>query len=176
MNKYISGIKSSLFPLYQRGRSSRQDDGFTVIEIIVAFSIIIIAVALGYQGLNAFNETTAVTSGTEEALAILDDARNRVVSARNKSQFGVHLAGDRLILFPGAVYNSSDPANEIHLLSPRIEIAAIALAGGSVDIVFQRSTGQTAQYGTFLIRSRKNTTIFRTIAVLRSGLAMVREQ
>ncbi len=141
--------------------------------MVVAFSIILIGLVLGYQGLNAFNETTAVTSGVEEALAILDDARNRTVSARNKSQFGAHLEQDRMILFPGITYDSANPANEIHILSPRIEIVSITLAGGGPDIVFARSTGQTAQYGSFIIRSRKSPSILRTLNILRSGLAMV---
>ena len=144
--------------------------GFTFIEILIvlviitAISSIIAASLLSYTAHQALLGTTGIIIGE------LQDARSRTLSSQGGFQYGVHFQNDQTVLFKGATYNSADSTNEVTAFDSRMQIETISLSGGSVDVVFDRLTGETASPGTVKVSVRSDPTVYKTITIQKTGL------
>jgi len=156
-----------------RVRINRLLTGFTLIEIVIGIGIIFLVGFSVTSIFSSFRETSQINSDTDVIVVVVHDARARTLESEGPAQFGVHFEDDRIILYKGAVYSASDPNNETTLLHARIELSDISLQGGGQDALFGFLTGETNEFGTLILRSRKNTALTRTITILESGLVFV---
>ena len=144
--------------------------GLSLLEIIIVIGILALLAALGTGSLLQFSKTTDLNSSVEGSVSLLLEARSKTLSSQEESQYGVHFESDKIVLFKGAAYSSSDPLNEETVLPLPIETASISLNGGGSDVIFKRLTGETDQYGTVTFRLKSDTSRTRILIILATGV------
>lgn len=125
---------------------------FTLIEIIIVVAILAISITL----VTAWTLRTLSTAGlqaTYEALSgTMRKSQSAALSSISGSDHGIRFSTTTYTTFVGSTYDGSDPdTRETFTLSPRIEFTGISLNGATNDLVFQKGSGETAQYGTITI-------------------------
>ncbi len=136
--------------------------------IIVAVSIILFAIIV--SAFSGFNKNQSLNSTSSEVVSVLNEARALTLASLDNKAYGVHFQSDKVILFKGSVFSSSDPDNKITTISSKISISNISLNGGGDDIIFQRLTGKTDQDGTITLSLVSDPSKSKTITVLVSGI------
>lgn len=145
--------------------------GFTVIEFLIALSILAILAAIVFTSMSRFRNSKALQVVAEDILSLLDEGRADTLSAKDSYAYGAHFESSAIVLFRGPAYSSFDSSNKIVDIDGAVEISNISLAGGGQDILFQRLTGKTSQNGTVTIRLKEDTSKIKTIAIEASGVA-----
>ncbi len=92
------------------------------------------------------------------------------LASKNANQFGVHLESSQVTLFEGNTFVPGNSSNVVNLLNKRVNINSINLAGGGVDVIFQRLTGETVQSGTVTMALVASTTRTKTVTIYGTGL------
>lgn len=144
--------------------------GFTLLEIVIVVAVLTIIGAIVAYGFYSFFRTSEMKTAVDVVHAELRDARAKTIAARGDSRYGVHFESDRVTVFAGTVYSVSDPANEIEVLPPGISIVTIALNGGGADVIFDRLSGNTAQYGSVTLAHRSHDIADKIISVSAAGM------
>jgi prepilin-type N-terminal cleavage/methylation domain-containing protein len=150
-----------------------KNKGISLIEILIAVSIIAIISAIAVPNLSKFHNQQALQNTTEDVVSLLNEARNNTISSKNSNTYGVHLETDRAILFTGTTFNSNDSSNVPVIFDTATIIPAtggISLNGGGSDIVFNRITGDTANYGTIIIELISDNTQQKIINISKIGI------
>lgn len=155
-----------------RGSSSRA--GFSLLEVVVAVSMIMLLVYIILPPLRGFWQHRMIDAQTENVLTLISQARLDTISSKDDDAFGIHLESDRVTYYIGPAYDAATTSTTTVFLHPSVEIASIALQGGGSDILFKKWTGATDQYGSFILRL-KNTPgeTPATISVLGTGIFSV---
>lgn len=155
--------------MYTLRHSSR--DGFTLIELLISIAVISIISTSIFLGYGAVSRNAELKTTTFKVVDVLNLARTRTLASLGASNYGVHFEQTQYALFKGSTYSALDPNTIFYVLPSSVEIDAIALAGGAVDVVFERLTGKTAQAGTVRVQLVTDPTKFRTISIIGSGRA-----
>lgn len=148
----------------------RNTQGFTFLELIISIGVLVLLVSLGLASLFQSRNVREMTATGHNVLSVVRQAQAHTIAAKENSQWGVRLEADRFILFRGATYAGS-PFTQIHPLPAYLEIANITLAGGGVEIVFNRLDGRTNQAGSFEVRAKASLSTTFPIAVDSAGQA-----
>ncbi len=125
-------------------------NGLTVIESLLAISIIVILGGIGFASLIASRNIRDLTTSSQNTLSILRLAQSRTLAGENDSSWGVRLESNQITLFQGDTFAGS-PLIRVYPLPNSIQITNIVLNGGGSDVIFKRVTGQTDQAGAFLL-------------------------
>ena len=75
------------------------------------------------------------------------------LSSKDFSQYGVHFEEQKVVLFKGAIFTEPNSNNKEVKISSPVEIYNISLNGGGSNVVFQKLTGKTNEYGTISFQS-----------------------
>src|SRR3989338_11038724 len=147
--------------------------GFSLVEIIVAMAIGAVLVAAIVVSFSSFWNSKTVEITADQILSVINEARVKTVSSEDYSRFGVHFEASRAVLFKGDVFAEPNSSNIETLLSPLVEISDISLNGGGADIVFQKLTGKTGNYGSLRVRLKSDNNKYKTISVKATGIANI---
>ncbi len=142
--------------------------GFSLLEIVIVLTILTIISFIVVTVFSSFNSAQGLEKDTQSIMAYLDEAKSKTLSSRDASQHGVHFASTTVTLFRGSVYNPADAENRIFNLNSTVVIRGTALTGGGSDVVFNRLTGETSQYGTITVFSNRASTT-RTVTIYKTG-------
>lgn len=142
--------------------------GFSLIEVLIAVFLLGAIAVLSVGIFRTVTRHTALREAANLTIETIRTARERTLAAVNDQQHGVHLDTNAITLFEGPTYVQGAASNEVKTLPPGIDVATIAIAGGS-DILFDRVTGTTANTGTFLVRLADETGTAETVQVHASG-------
>ena len=146
-----------------------QHRGFTFIELLTALSIFMVLAVMSVGVYFAFRPQNVLESDARRVESVLRLARTRTLSSLNSSNFGVHMEATQAVLFEGSSYDSGDPGNKAFALASVNEIYDITLAGGGDDVVFDKLTGTTQQWGTVALRAKADPTQTRTVYIQSIG-------
>lgn len=144
--------------------------GFSLVETLVVLAvaslvtIIVVSVFSNTASRETLNKQKAI------AVSLLETARGSTLSAKNASVYGVHFESAKAVLFAGQTYNAADPSNTVEMFSPSTRISQISLAGGGSEVIFNRLTGETQQFGTIQISLVASSTQTKTITVFQTGI------
>ena len=149
-------------------KSSR---GFSVAELVVVLAVIVFIAALSATSFVNLNKTQAADKAAILAISVLDEARSLTLASKGASQYGVHFEDSKIVLFTGTTYSSSDSTNQINSLNSLVVTSAISLSGGGSEVIFDRLSGTTAQYGSVTFSVKSDTTITKTVTIYSTGAA-----
>ena len=133
--------------------SRKHKKGFTVLEVLIVIAIVGILTVIVVTGFQKFNRVESVNRDTETVLETLRSARDQTVASKNELQYGVHFGTQSITLFSGTSYSSGAAGNQVYPLHSGDTILSTVITGGGSNVIFQRLTGQTADYGTVTISS-----------------------
>ena len=142
-----------------------------MLEVVVVISIGAILATMAFSSLRTFWRSRTVDVGVENVLSIFSRARLDTISSRDGNAYGVHLEGDRLILYVGPTYDAATTTKVTMLMDPALRIKYVSLLGGGTDVLFKKWTGGTDQYGTFVLDFASGTTSPATITVSGTGIS-----
>lgn len=148
----------------------KTDSGFTAIEILVAIAIVVLLSVITFTSFSNLNRKEILDKESLKILSVIQDARSLTLSSKNSSQYGVYFEEDRIISFAGSTYNSSNPNNLETTLSSRVSITSIALNGVVSEVVFERLSGKTSQFGTVTLSLVSDSSLTKTIRIFETGL------
>jgi Tfp pilus assembly protein FimT len=124
---------------------------FTLPEILIVTAISLFFVVGAMAVYQNFNKTRALDVGAQNILSLLKTARSKTLASDEASVYGVHFEATRVVLFKGSVFTEPQDGNKEYSLPRTITISNINLNGGGSDVIFERLTGETGQFGTTTI-------------------------
>jgi len=143
--------------------------GVTFIEVLFVCAILGVLVAIAVPSFLYFYQYSDINNSTEKIIGILRESYNKTLASQNQSSYGVHFESQKYVLFKGTTYNSSSSDNQNYQLPTDVEIYDIGLVGGGSEVVFDRLTGETEQYGKVSLRLKSNPAKEETIYIKQSG-------
>lgn len=157
----------------------KKNKGFSLIEILVVMAIVaLLASGIAIWFLNYYRQAE-LDSSVKIITDILRDAQARSVSGKDFKSWGVYLddVNNKIVLFrdDGGGYAAATVKEE-NQLSSYVLISDITLNGGGKEIIFNKVSGGTLQYGTanedgiaVKIQDANNTGNFVNIIINSSG-------
>ena len=143
--------------------------GVTLIEILVAISIISLISGLILAPFANFRSQKMLDAALESMLAAFSRAHLDTISSLSSQQYGVHIGTNQMVYFIGPTYATGTATNIIYKINAPVEIVNISLNGGGSDVLFQHLTGSTNQYGTFQMRPIGRPTMVSTVSINATG-------
>lgn len=147
----------------------QKNKGISLLEILLVLGIIVLLVLVIVPNLSKFHKQQVLKNTTEDVISLINEARNNTISSLNSSNYGIRFYENKVEMFAGITYIS--PIKEIQfdnvVLIPN---DGINLSGGGDDIMFERITGNTNQYGTILIQLESDSERQNTITVNKLGI------
>jgi len=143
--------------------------GFTLIEILIVISIIVVLLAISTSSFTNINKAESLKADVRNIISVIDEARGKTLSSKNSSQYGVHFEEFNTTLFTGAIYSSGNPTNQVTGLGSLTHISSISLNGGGSDVIFDRLTGATSQSGTITV-TLKDSSDSKNISISSTGI------
>lgn len=144
--------------------------GFTILEVLIAITILGIVSLIAILSFSGFRSGIAINTETEDILSILEEARILTTSSYLDSQYGVHFESNRLVLFKGTLFTEPNADNVVKNMQSNVTISSINLNGGGDDVLFERITGNTNEYGTVVLQNISNASTTRTINIYNNGI------
>ena len=146
--------------------------GISLIEILIVVGIISIISTIVIPSLSRFHDQQALRNTTEDVISLLNEARNNTISSKNSTTYGIHFQSDKVILFTGSSFTISSSNKQINLDSVIIipSVGGINLNGRGSDIIFDRITGDTAEYGSIIIRLKRDVLKQNIINISKIGI------
>src|SRR4030042_5171619 len=145
----------------------RFNRGFTLIEVLVVIAIFTAIFSISLYFFGGLSKKESLEKDIASLTALIRNARLLSVASKNASAFGIHLEGDRVVLFEGTSYISDGPNEKIIFFSREVYLHSSFINGGGADIVFARLTGATANYGNITLSLWDNSAS-TTITVLKT--------
>jgi len=142
---------------------------FTLVEVLTIVGILIVLAAISIPAFRFFQKESNLNNSIEEIINTLRLAQNKTLASEGAIQYGVHFETGEYVLFNGTTYNPSATDNEIHNLPKSVEIYEIELTGGGSEVIFDRVTGTTNQFGEVSLRLKTDTSKVKTIYIENSG-------
>lgn len=149
-------------------RFHRKSLGFTLIEVMVAVAIFSIIAGTAFSVSASFLTDSQRISNVNLIVQHLRLAQMRAISEYRKSAWGMHLEETPVSfsIFRGSSYAVRDPAfDTVVELPSSLSFSNISLQGGGADIVFERMTGQTSNYGTFTLSDNNENDVLISVNV-----------
>ncbi len=144
--------------------------GFSLIEVLIAVSVLTILSGLIAPGFNFFRRQSALDGATQEIIHALRLAQNKTLASEGDSNFGVYFEANKFVVFKGLTYSASSPNNEVHNLDSSLSISSVNFGGAVAYVVFERLTGTTANYGSLVVRQASDASQNKTIYIDQSGI------
>jgi Tfp pilus assembly protein FimT len=146
--------------------------GNSLIEIVIVMAILVVILVITVPKINDFRDNQVLKNTTAEAVNLLNEAKTNTLSSKNSTVYGVHFASDSATLFTGATYDSSAITNKTITFDSLVTLpySNIVLNGSGEDIIFERLTGNTNNYGTITLQLIGDATKQKVIAVSALGV------
>ena len=169
-----TGRQAHYLPDRQAG-SPLTSRGFSIIEIVLTTTIVAVLIGISIGIYSVLQNRSSLDVDAQKIISALRLAHSRTLASENTASHGVHFEStdNSFVNFEGVVYNSLDPNNKVTFLNDRIEFLNVQLAGGAVDTVFSRISGQTIQDGFIEIADASDNTEARTICIEATGVLRI---
>ena len=146
--------------------------GFTLFEMIIVISFIILLAMIAIPSLSSFRKEQALKNTTDDIISLLDKAQSDTQISKNSTTYGVHFETNRAVYFVGSSFSEPN-ANNIQIdfdSTVNIPSGGLSLNGGGSDVVFARLTGDTIGYGTIIVSLVSDATKQKTITINKTGI------
>jgi prepilin-type N-terminal cleavage/methylation domain-containing protein len=143
----------------------RQNKGFTLIEVLIAVSIITISAIMVIPSWKSFSDNINISNTAKAIDSKVNLAKSYSVSSLNNANYGVRFETGKITLFKVNPYAVIEEYN----LPATMEIYDISLNGGGADVAFSRLTGTTDNYGSVKIRRIADASRWKQIFINSQG-------
>lgn len=143
-----------------------------MLEILIVLAIIAIISTIVILNLSSFRNERAIRNTIEDVISLLNEARNDTISSLNSLNYAVHLDDDKATLFSGVTFDENNSENKILDFEQSVLIpnGGISLNGGGDDVIFEKITGNTNNYGTITIQIGSDTGSSQVININKLGV------
>lgn len=136
----------------------KTQNGFTLVELILVIGVFSLTFGMGSIALGNLVANQALRLGGERVVQSLHEARSFAVAQYRDSDWGIYLntASDpeQYILFKGGSFVGRDSSfDQENVFHRSVSITNISLNGGGQEIVFDKRSGRTSDYGSFRLIS-----------------------
>lgn len=126
--------------------------GFSLIELIIVMTLIAIVATFSITSLSNYQRDTQFGSIAETIVSQLRYAQSKSIAGEGSLTWGVHFdtsVSDQhfIAVFQGASYGAGTNIERTSF-GDSARLVNITLNGGGNDVLFNRLTGLTSQYGT----------------------------
>lgn len=145
--------------------------GFTLIELLIVIGISSIFVAMSAGVYTTLRQRSNLELVAREVQSVFNLARDRTLASEGAQNFGVYVnnATREYFLFPGSSYSAGNPDNERSVMPDNINVLAPQFQGGGNEVVFNRLTGSTAQFGLVTLEDAGDVSRTMTLCVFSTG-------
>lgn len=150
--------------------TNNKKKGFTAIEILIVISAILVISLVTFQSFRNLNNFHILEKEALQVASVLHQAQELTLASKNSNQYGVHFAPSQVTIFQGTSYISGDASNVVVDINSAVTISSIALTGGGPDIIFNRLTGTTNQWGTTTLTLVSSSTSALRVVTYPSGV------
>lgn len=138
-------------------------------ELLMVICIMTIILALSFPFFSSLIKKESLEKDVAGLTSLIRNARLLAVSSKNATTFGIHLESDRAVLFEGGSYVSGGANEKVLVFSDKVYMSGFSLDLGTADIIFNRLTGNTSNFGTITL-SLKDDSASTTITILKTGV------
>ena len=143
--------------------------GFTLVEVLIVLGILAILSVIIFSTFIEFRKNQALVMDTDTIVEVLRQARNQTLLSKGPSVYGVHFTSSKITLFTGENYVDNNVANQDFTLNSTDTILTINIVPAGADIVFNRLTGETVNFGTIVV-SLSGGSKSKTVTIYKTGL------
>lgn len=145
--------------------------GFTLIELLIVLGVSGIFVAISAGVYTSLRQRSSLELAVREVQSVFQLAREQTLSSEGAQNFGVYVnsAGREYFLFPGSSYVAGNPDNERFVVPANVNILTPEFQGGGSEMVFDRLTGMTSQFGTLTVQDAGDISRMLRLCVFSSG-------
>jgi len=144
--------------------------GFTLIEIVIVMAISAFLIVGFFSVYSNFNKEKLFEFAVQGVANLLKEAKSSTLASKDATIYGVHFETGRAVLFKGSIFSEPNSDNREYTMPADVELSIINLNGGGSDIIFDRLTGETSQFGTMTISRVSDPTITQNIVVSQMGV------
>ena len=135
-----------------------KNKGFTLVELLIVIAIGLVIVGGSLFSYSRLTGRSYLGARTYELIQTIRQAQLNSVARLNDDRWGVHIDpdiggnNDNFVLFKGVAYASRNSAYDtVTNLPDSVSISLISLNDAGADIIFNKTTGVPAQYGTITL-------------------------
>lgn len=148
--------------------------GFTLIELIIAIAVLAVIGAISIPLFMSLLKTPQLNNASQEIISALKLSQNKTLSSEGNSQYGVYFntisSPHQYVLFKGSSYVLREASfDQVYSIPNVTEFYAIN-TGGANEIVFDKLTGSTANFGNVSLRLKDDTSQTKIIYMDNSGI------
>ncbi len=151
----------------------RRTKGFTLPELTVVVTIMVILLAIGLPSFRSFQQNSGLANLAENIRSALYLAQNKTLANESDQNYGVFFDDNfpqRYVLFEGSSYASRDiNFDQVHLLYPTTEFSQIDFSG-SKETTFRPVNGETERAGFVTVRLKSQPLRTQTVYVDSLGI------
>jgi len=133
---------------------------FTLVEILIVIAILGGLAGLAFPIMRSLLIANYLTSSAEEIVQCLRQAQTNAMGGARDSKWGVFFDqnNNKFTLFKGDFFGQDHSYDLAQELPKSIEIKNISLNGGGAEIVFEKTSGKTNQFGSLTLEGLNNQT------------------
>jgi len=124
----------------------KSKNGFTLVEVIVVVVIFIIFIGVSERALFSFQSRSNLEIATANLVESLRHAKANAQQVQGDSKWGVEISGNQITVFSGLSYATRNTA-----LDQESSLTNGVLSSGLSEVVFEKVTGTTLNYGTITL-------------------------
>lgn len=151
--------------------------GFTIVELVIVVSIVLILATLSAASLPSLQSSTSINSAVDELNPELRQQQMKAIQGDTEGRstndnYGIHFDATQYVLYHGVSYDPTDVDNIVIPIKNNIQIFSTSFP--SNNILFASVSGEIANYipgsNTVVLRDVNNTSLTKTLQINRYGI------
>lgn len=166
--------KSLIFFLKRSNKKTRPNlvSGFTLVETLLVIAISALFITIVVFSFSSLLDDSSIQKDVAKIKSVLEESRYLSISEKGDYSYGVHIQSDKVVSFKSVVYDPEDSRN-ITLSFDEVHIEDISLGGGGNEIIFNKITGSTNNFGSFKIRYSRDPEKIISVKITGTGLVSI---
>lgn len=139
--------------------------GFSILEIVLVMAIICVLLGLTVNYYSGTQIRADIDTQAANIVHYLRLAQSSAAAGLNNESHGIHFQPESYTIFHGDTYDPNSMDNFQVMFPETMTINSLSLNGGGTDLIFSKTTGETAQFGTIMLNSNQiNKTVTITVS------------